>query len=350
MIRVAIADDSAFTCRLLAGYVEQAGDCTVIGTAHDAQSTLELIRTNKPDVLTLDLDMPGAGGLDLLRQIVSEAHLPVVVISGVTRRAASTTLRALEIGAVDFVMKYTPGAPVRPESLRREILAKIRLAASASPQPVRVPVCAAVAMPSARHGQHIHARHSTSPNGVGVVVVGASTGGPKAVRDVLAELPADFATSCVIVQHLPALFTGVFAADLARHVRVPVQEAVSGDRLEPGRVLVAPGGTHLLLRSGGRIELRTPSDDDLHRPSIDFAMTSAAESLGASVLGVVLTGMGGDGARGLLHIRQHGGRAYVQEPETCVVASMPRRALALAGADYVAPPDRIGHLLARRTA
>lgn len=350
MIRVAIADDSAFIRRLLAGYVEQVGDCQVIGTAHDAPSTLALVRASRPDVLTLDLDMPGASGLTLLQQVVNETRTPVVVVSGVTRRAAATTLRALEIGAVDFVLKYTPGAPVRPDALRREIVAKVRVAAAAFPNAARgaaaiVPVAVVTKTTAVPH------RQALAPPAPRVIVIGASTGGPRAVRDLLSQLPPDFATPCIVVQHLPPLFTGVFAAELGRHVRLPVLEAVSGDHLEPGRAVVAPGGSHLLLRAGGRLDLQPPARDDIHRPSIDVAMSSAADSYGRYALGVVLTGMGSDGAEGLLRIRECGGAGYVQDPGSCVVASMPSRALERAGADYVAPPDRIGHRLAlRRTA
>lgn len=348
MIRVAIADDSPFTCRLVAGYLEQEGDCQVIGMAHDVPLTLDLVRKTKPDVLTLDLEMPGGSGLELLRQVVAELQLPVVVISGVTRRAAATTLRALELGAVDFVLKYTPGARVRPDFLRREIVSKVKIAAGSSPRANRVEApSGASALHATRHARLPRPRSKKAGE---VVVIGASTGGPRAVRDVLAQFPSNFAMPCVVVQHLPALFTGVFAADLARHVRVSVSEAQSGDRLEPGRALVAPGAVHLVLRPHGQLELRRASDDDIHRPSIDLTMTSAAESYGSSALGVVLTGMGSDGAEGLRRIRERGGEGYVQDPASCVMASMPARALERAGADYVATPERIGHMLAARRA
>ncbi len=343
MIRVAVADDSPFTCRLVAGYLEQGGECEVIGMAHDVPSTLDLVRACRPDVLTLDLGMPGGNGLDALAQLVDDTR--VVVISGVTRRAAATTLRALELGAVDFVLKYTPGARVRPDFLRREIVAKVKTAASAVPgAPRGVPSDPG---PARRARPASVATREPRPR-AGVIVIGASTGGPRAVRDLLAQFPPDFETPCVVVQHLPALFTAVFAAELARHVRVAVSEARSGARLEPGCALVVPGALHLLVRPRGRFDLRRAGADDIHRPSIDLAMTSAAESYGASSLGVVLTGMGSDGSEGLRRIRERGGEGYVQDPATCVMASMPARALERAGADYVATPERIGHLLAMR--
>ncbi len=369
MIRVAIADDSAFTCRLLASYVEGAGDCEVVGIAHDAPSTLALVLRVVPDVVTLDLEMPGGNGLDLLRAIAPQTA--VVVISGVTRRAASTTLRARELGAVDFVLKYTPGAPVSPEVLRREIIAKITMAASArgaaAGLEATVGAAARVRRDDTRAGANRQRRptvaavspSSTRPSGVvaasepsiaahEVIVIGASTGGPQALRELLGELPSTFRTPCVIVQHLPAIFTGPFAAQLGRHLRLPVHEARESSTLEPGQLLVTPGGRHLTVGHGGRIELRAAGDHDVYRPSIDLAMSSAADSYGAGVAGVVLSGMGSDGAQGLKRIRACGGTAYVQALDSCVIASMPSRALECAGADFVGTPRRIGAMLANR--
>ena len=351
MIRVAIADDSPFTCNLLASYIEEGGGCEVVGVAHDTRSTIELIRKHAPDVLTLDLQMPGGDGLDLLRQLSAEPPVSVVVISGMTRLAAATTLRALELGAVDFILKYTPGAPVSRASLRREIVAKVKMAAAASPmnRPVfeAPPPSPLSAMP--------HVARRTSPRSVappdtaGVVVIGASTGGPRAISDVLNQLSADFAMPCVIVQHLPASFTAPFAAQLACHARLRVQVAVPGNRLEAGLALVAPGSFHLVIRPDGHVNLQPPSERDIYRPSIDVAMTSAAATYGASAVGVVLTGIGDDGAEGLKRIREGGGEGFVQDPASCIVPSMPERALERAGADHVAHPERIGRMLALRS-
>lgn len=349
MIRVAVADDSPFTCRLLASYLECAGDCEVVGTAHDAATTLDLVRTATPDVLTLDLEMPGSDGLDLLQRIVRESNAAVVVVSGVSRRAAATTLRALEIGAVDFVLKYTPGAPVSPASLRREIVNKVKTAAAV--QPRRLALTRADACTPARailmKRRHEEMKAVRCADG-GVIVIGASTGGPAALRELLAKLPSDFATPCVVVQHLPAAFTAAFTDELSRYAKLPVREARPGATLERCAILVTPGSRHLLVRPGGKLELRPASEEEVYRPSIDFAMVSAAESYGTGAVGVVLTGMGSDGAEGLKRIRLHGGHGYVQDPSTCVVDSMPAQALERAGADFVGTPDLIGSMLALR--
>jgi len=347
VINVAIADDSPFTCKLLASYVEDGGECRVVGMAHDAQSTLELIRRATPDVLTLDLQMPGGDGLDLLRQLASEPPVSVVVISGVTRLAAATTLKALELGAVDFILKYSPTAPVSRASLRREIISKVKAAAAAHPARRTAPAMAAPTVaPTAP--PRTTARVTASPDSPGVVVIGASTGGPTAIRELLTQLSADFATPCVIVQHLPAAFTAPLAAQLGRHARLKIKVAATGDHLQPGVALVAPGSMHLVIRPDGRVSLQTPADKDLYRPSIDLAMSSAAEAFGAAAVGVVLTGIGNDGSEGMKRIRDAGGDCFVQEIGSCIVPSMPERALQRAGADLVGTPERLGQALGAR--
>ncbi len=365
MIRVAIADDSPFTCNLLAAYLEAGGDCRVVGMAHDARATMDLIRGETPDVLTLDLQMPGCEGLDLLKEVTSEPSTAVVVISGVTKLAAATTLRALELGAVDFILKYTPGAPVSRASLRREIVSKVKIAAAARhnvamrPAPVARVAAVAPVAPAARVAPAAprplvkkSAWHPQEPRpktqDTGVVIIGASTGGPRAISSLLTHLPQDFATPCVVVQHLPATFTQAFAVQLARHTPLRVEVAEHGAHIEPGLILVAPGSMHLVVKSDGRVYLHTPAPKDVYRPSINMAMTSAAEAFGASAVGVVLTGSGDDGAEGLKRIREAGGEVYVQDPPSCVVGSMPERAIDAAGADHVAPPERLGQLLALR--
>jgi two-component system, chemotaxis family, protein-glutamate methylesterase/glutaminase len=351
MIRVAIADDSPFTCKLLASYIEAGGDCRVVGMAHDARSTMDLIRGESPDVLTLDLQMPGNEGLDLLREVTTQPSTAVVVISGVTRLAAATTLRALELGAVDFILKYTPGAPVSRASLRREIISKVKIAAAArhnahrtAPPPAIAPAPSPAPIATLQAPPRPFAKPAKK-DGAGVVIIGASTGGPGAISSVLAGLPPDFSAPCIVVQHLPAAFTNAFAAQLERHTRLRVAVAESGMRAEPGLLLVAPGSLHLIVRPDGRIHLQTPAPKDVYRPSITMAMTSAAEAFGAAAIGVILTGSGDDGSEGLKRIRDNGGEGYVQEPSTCIVSSMPERAIECAGADHVAPPERIGQLL-----
>jgi two-component system chemotaxis response regulator CheB len=346
MIRVAIADDSPFTCKLLASFIEEDGDCQVVGMAHDANATLDLIRSTTPDVLTLDLQMPGADGLELLQRITSEPRTSVVVVSGVTKLAAAMTLRALELGAVDFVLKFTPGAPVRRSSLKREILGKIKVAASAPlvPRAERRPAAPAVPRPLVPRNRPVTVTVAAE---AGPVVIGASTGGLRAISELLEHLPADFKQPSIIVQHLPASFSAPFAAQLERHARIRVKEAAPGDRLEPGLILVTPGDQHLVVRQDGSVELLPVNEDDPYHPSIDRTMTSVAEQFGPAAAGVLLTGMGGDGVEGLRRIRDAGGHTYVQDAASCVVASMPERAIEAGVAGYVGRPERIAHMIAR---
>jgi two-component system, chemotaxis family, protein-glutamate methylesterase/glutaminase len=254
----------------------------------------------------------------------------------------------LELGAVDFVLKFTPGAPVRPASIKREILTKIKMAAVAPSAPRRAPRMPVAAIPRIV-GAPRRARPAaiTAPVSGGPIVIGASTGGLRAISELIEHLPDDFKQPCIIVQHLPPTFTAPFAAQLERHARIGVKEAAAGDRLEPGVALVTPGDHHLLVRPGGLIDLIPVSDDDPYRPSINRTMTSVAESYGAAASGVILTGMGWDGVEGLRRIREAGGETYAQELASCVVASMPERAIDAGAAVHVARPERIAQLIGR---
>lgn len=347
MIRVAIADDSPFTCNLLTSYLEAGGECRVVGVAHTAQATRDLIRNHAPDVLTLDLQMPGADGLELLQQLGGDAPTSIVVISGVTRLAAATTLRALELGAVDFILKYTPGAPISRASLRREIISKVKIAAAAKPA-ARAGNTTPQTAPAPATTFRTQPKPASRSELGGLVVIGASTGGPRAIGALLSNLPADFTVPCVIVQHLPATFTQAFAAQLERHTSLRIKVAETGDRPEPGSILVAPGSMHLSLKADGRVQLHTPADTDIYRPSINLAMSSAAEHYGAAAAGVLLTGAGDDGADGLRLMSEAGADCYVQDPSSCVVSSMPERAIERANIDHVASPERIGQFLSLR--
>ncbi len=354
-IRVLVTDDSPFVCRLLTSYMQSSPDLQVIGVALNGVRAVELTRQLHPDVVTLDLEMPEMNGLAALERIMHDCPTPVVLVSGVSRQAASVTLQALDIGAVDFILKYTPGIDTDPAALRQEIVAKVRAASQIkvirSLRHSRFST-ADFGMRNAELGKEqpapsepqsaIQNPQSAIP---AVVVIGASTGGPLALRELLGNLPADFPAAVVVVQHMPAPFTGVLAAQLGRQVPLPVQEAAPGDRLQPGRVLVAPGGYHLLLRPDARVELNQGPEIGGHRPSIDVTMQSAAQLYGARTTGVVLTGMGGDGAQGLFAIHAKGGRTFAQDAASCVVNGMPQRAIEKGVVDHVAPPAEIAQLL-----
>lgn len=342
-IRVLVADDSPFVCRLLTSYLHSVPDFEVVGTAHDGRQALERVKSLRPDAVTLDLEMPEVDGLEALSQIMRECPTPVVAISGVSGRAATRTLQALDLGAVDFVLKYTPGANIEPADLRREILAKLRAAS-------RIRVVRSLGRPaSAALGPERLFPAPTPPPSAdppsALVIIGASTGGPLAVRELLSALPAEFPAPIVVVQHMPKNFTAVLAAQLDRHCRLHVRESEEDDHLAPGLVLVAAGGHHLLLRSGYRVTQCSGDTGGAYCPSIDVAMESAARIYGSQLVGVLLTGMGDDGAAGLQMIHERGGVTFAQGSESCVVDGMPRRARDLGAVDHVAPPCEIGQML-----
>ena len=350
-IRVVVADDSPFIRRLVASYLTPALGFDVVGQAGDGIEAVDAVHRLQPDVLTLDLEMPEMDGLEALRTIMQTRPTPVVAISGVSGKGATRTLQALDVGAVDFILKFSPGVVVDPQTLANEIVAKVRLAAGI--QVVRllgrtrdtIANKAAAAPPAEDSGR------PSAGLLPGLIVIGASTGGPMALRQLLGELPASFRAPVVVVQHIPAFFTSVLAAQLNRYCQLPVREAEEGEILAPGVVYVAPGGYHFLLETGLRIHLQkgqeTPGQ---HCPSIDVTMESAARLLGARIAGVLLSGMGADGAAGLLTIRRLGGRTFAQDESTSVVFGMPKRAIELGAAMTVSTPAAIGATLAREFA
>jgi len=351
-IRVVVADDSPFVCRLMTGYLQSSPDVQVVGAVLNGAQAVELVTELRPDVVTLDLEMPEMDGLEALGHIMHECPTPVVLVSGISHRAAVTTLQAIDMGAVDFILKYTPSVDTNPVALRQEIIAKVRAASRIkvvrSLRPRRsqdkegastTPLADPSAEPEAQTGE------GSPPLPGNVIVVGASTGGPVALRELLGNLPPDFPSSIIIVQHMPASFTQVLASQLNRQVPLKVKEATADDRLEPGLALLAPGGRHLLLRPNAFVELNQGPEIGGHRPSIDVTMQSAAQTYGARTKGVVLTGMGEDGLLGLVSIRAKGGKTFAQDAASCVVNGMPQRAIEKGVVDHVAPPAKIAQLL-----
>jgi two-component system, chemotaxis family, protein-glutamate methylesterase/glutaminase len=346
-VRIVVADDSPFTCRLLTTYFQAAPDLKVVGTAYDGARAIELVRELHPDVVTMDLQMPGTDGLQALETIMQEFPVPVVVVSGLSRRAAEITQQAIDQGAVDFIFKYSPGANLDPEGLRKEIVSKVRAAAQIKvvrsirsfQQRQREERAFVELMPHGGEG-------SASPIFQGnVIVIGASTGGPVALRELLSKLPADFPDALVIVQHIPAGFTGALASQLERQSRLRVREAQAGDMIRGGQALVAPGGHHLLFRPDGRVELNQAMEICGHRPSIDVTMQSVAQVFGANTRGILLTGMGEDGVQGLIAIRAKGGKTFAQDEKSSIVYGMPKQAIKKGLVDYVASPTELSRLL-----
>jgi two-component system chemotaxis response regulator CheB len=341
MIRVLIVDDSAVVRQTLASVLASDPEIEVVGTAGDPFVAAERIEEQVPDVMTLDIEMPRMDGLTFLKKLMSQHPIPVVICSSLAEEGAQSTLRALEYGAVDIVTKPRLGSKQFLEDSRLAICQAVKAAAVAKLMPLRPShrvepklTADAILSPAA------HAMAETTEK---VVVIGASTGGTEALRALLEAFPAD-TPGIVIVQHMPELFTRAFASRLDSLCAITVKEAESNDTVIRGRALIAPGNHHLLLkRSGARYyaEIKEGPLVCRHRPSVDVLFRSAARYAGQNAVGVILTGMGDDGARGMLEMKQAGATTIAQDEATCVVFGMPKEAIRLGGVDKVAPLQSI---------
>lgn len=339
-IRVVLADDSALMRKKIREILEADPGIRVVASARNGAEAVAAVREYDPDVVTLDVNMPVMDGVTALQTIMHESPRPVLMISSLTKEGALTTYECLELGAVDFVPKLGGTIAADLEQQGRDIIAKVKLAAGARVRrPSRGAGAAAPAptSPTAPRAPVVADR---------VVVIGVSTGGPKTLLDVVPALPADLPAAVVIVQHMPESFTASFACGLGKVSRVPVTEAAAGDVLMNGHVYVARGGKHLVFtrrRTGDGVMARyvTRPADCLHVPSVDVMMLSALEAFGPRIVGVLLTGMGSDGANAMVAIRKAGGATIAEAESTCVVFGMPAAAIARGGAAHVLPCDAV---------
>jgi two-component system, chemotaxis family, protein-glutamate methylesterase/glutaminase len=347
-IRVVVVDDSALVRSVLTEIINRTPGMEVVGVAADPYQAREVIREQNPDVITLDVEMPRMDGLAFLERLMRLRPTPVVMISTLTERGAQTTLRALELGAVDFVTKPTLAVRARLDEAAREIATKIRGAAQARVSRHAAPVAPARApgvRPPVAAGQ---GRLSTSH----LIAIGASTGGTEAIREVLTRLPEDF-PGIVITQHMPPGFTASFAARLDSLCHIRVKEASDKERVLQGHAYIAPGGLHMSVeRSGGGWLLRVQDGEPVnrHKPSVDVLFRSVARHAGAKAVGVMLTGMGADGATAMRQMRDSGSYNLVQDEASCVVFGMPREAINAGAADEVLPLQSISQRLVDRVA
>ncbi|WP_371324712.1 chemotaxis response regulator protein-glutamate methylesterase [Dechloromonas sp. ZY10] len=324
--KVLVVDDSALMRGLLAEMISQAPDMEVVGAAPDAQVAREMIKALNPDVLTLDVQMPKMDGLEFLDRLMRLRPMPVVMVSAYTQAGSDTTLRALELGAVDFIGKPKADGLRSMEEYADELIEKIRAAKSAR-------LRRAVSNSSAAQMRPAPLKNSGSLGWNGkIVFLGASTGGTEAIKEFLLGMPPD-CPPILIVQHMPEAFTASFAKRLDGLCAPAVIEAKGGEKVESGRVLIAPGHSHMqIARSGGGgfvVELLATPPVNRHRPAVDVLFDSAAGLAGNKAVGVILTGMGKDGAAGLLRMRQAGARTFGQDEQSCVVYGMPREAFAI---------------------
>ncbi len=341
-IRVLVVDDSALVRSLLSEIINREPDMRCVGAASDPLVAREMIRQLAPDVITLDVEMPRMDGIDFLGKLMRLRPMPVLMVSTLTERGAEVTLRALELGAVDFVAKPRIGVADGLRLLAEDICAKLRTAAQAQVRRLPSPAASAPQRPAAPG----LGRLSTEK----IVFIGASTGGTEATRELLMGLPAD-APAVVITQHMPPGFTRSYAARLDSLCRIRIKEAADGDRILPGHGYIAPGGLHLTVeRSGANYLARVRDGDPInrHKPSVEALFESAARVVGPNALGVMLTGMGADGAKAMKAMRDAGSYNICQDEASCVVFGMPREAIAQGAAHEVLPLQRIAPALLER--
>ncbi|MGU7769475.1 protein-glutamate methylesterase/protein-glutamine glutaminase [Burkholderia sp. MR1-5-21] len=339
-IKVLCVDDSALIRSLMTEIINSQPDMEVCATAPDPLVARELIKQHNPDVLTLDVEMPRMDGLDFLEKLMRLRPMPVVMVSSLTERGSEITLRALELGAVDFVTKPRVGIRDGMLEYAEKLADKIRAASRARVRQAPQPHAAAARAAGAAGGQAA-APLVNNPlvSTEKLIIIGASTGGTEAIREVLTPLPPD-APAVLIAQHMPPGFTKSFAQRLNGLCRIAVKEAEHGERVLPGHAYIAPGHAHLLLARSGANYIAQLSDEppvNRHRPSVDVLFRSAATHAGKNAIGVILTGMGRDGAAGLLEMKRAGAHTFAQDEASCIVFGMPREAIALGGADEIAP-------------
>jgi two-component system, chemotaxis family, protein-glutamate methylesterase/glutaminase len=334
-VRVLVVDDSALMRKLIPMILERDPQIEVVGTAMDGAFALKKIAELQPDVVTLDLEMPRMDGIETLRTIMRHVPLPVIVFSTHSKEGAYSTFKALALGAIDFVAKPKEAAAGHLDPVAYQLAEKIKVAkrAGGPKLPPKIEPGAPVAAKN-------RARVAIPPNRI--IAIGISTGGPNALQYLLAQIPGDFPASFVIVQHMPEGFTDMFARRLDECCALEVQEAKSGDLLLAGRVLICPGNRHMMVRRMPRGEMAVLSDGppiNGHRPSVDVLFHSVAQEFALTAVGVLMTGMGDDGAEGLGAIKAAGGITIAQSEESCVVSGMPRAAILKGYATKVLPLD-----------
>lgn len=334
-INVLVVDDSALVRSILSTELSKEPDIEVIGTAPDVYAARDKIVLDEPDVVTLDIEMPRMDGVEFLRRLMPQRPTPVIVVSALAKPQAALTLKALEFGAIDFVTKPSARLGAGLAKMMGELAAKIRMAATVN---VRA-LCSRTLRATPPRRLNVGALDQSTDK---VVAIGASTGGTIALEAILVQLPAD-TPGIVIAQHMPPVFTRQFANRLNQIVPMVVKEAASGDRVLRGRVLIAPGEQHMeVVRSGGRYVVRCRDGEKVngHRPSVDVLFRSVAQHVAKNAVGVMLTGMGADGADAMAALRESGSRTLAQDEATSVVFGMPKEAYARGGAErLVALPD-----------
>jgi two-component system chemotaxis response regulator CheB len=337
-IRVLVVDDSAFMRRVISQMVEASSDFEVIGTARDGREGVDMAMALKPDVITMDIEMPKMNGLEATELIMSTHPIPIMVLSSLTTEGAKATFDALDKGAVDYIDKNLDRSALDIVKIQEQLQEKIRAVSKKRVRLIRphLIVKPRVALPPADKGP---GRRGFATQKIAFVAIGASTGGPRAVQEVLSNLPRGLSTSFVISVHMPGAFTGTFAERLNAISELSVKEAENGEKVEDGKALVCPGGRQTRVMRKGitdfHMRINQEPSDAIYKPSVDITMSSVAEAYPGRSLGVILTGMGADGAKGMKQIKDRGGKTLVQDEESCVVYGMPKAVIDAGTADKV---------------
>ena len=329
-IRVLIADDSAVMRKLLKDILESEPDIKVVATAKNGAEAVELVSKLKIDVITMDIEMPKMDGLTALQHIMDKKPTPTIMLSAMDKRKADIVMKSLDHGAVDFISKTSGALSLDIDKIGQNIIQKIKMASEVNVKKISRPK---IVKPLVYIRKRTHGKKK-------IIAIGASTGGPKALLEVLSLLPRDIPAGIIITQHMPEGFTKSFAERLNWQSSVEVKEAEEGDLILPGLALVAPGDYHMEI-AGGKITLNKRPKVNSIRPSVDIMMSSAVKMYGKNVIGVLLTGMGADGARGMKDIKDNGGKTIAQDKNSCVVFGMPKEAIALDAVDRIVPLSKI---------
>jgi two-component system chemotaxis response regulator CheB len=337
--RVLVIDDSAYVRKVVTQMLSRSPFLEVVGTARNGKDALEKVEQLNPDVCTCDLIMPEMDGVEFVREQLKRRHLPIIIMS-IASETAEMTLTALEMGAIDFVQKPTALATDKILDIADELIAKVKAAAEIPTS--RLPVVEVVNPPTIE-------TIKPQKRAVDIVVIGISTGGPQALRYVIPQLPANFSAPVAIVMHMPVGYTEMYAQKLNESAKLDFREAAEGDEIVAGTVLLAPAGRHLTFRRTDEEKVVAHLDakpfGTLHRPSVDVLFQSAAETFGARVLGVVMTGMGSDGKEGASWIKARGGMIYTESEESCVVYGMPRATMEAGLSDKSIPLDQMAQAI-----
>jgi two-component system chemotaxis response regulator CheB len=354
-IKVMVVDDSAVARQVVVGLLQEDPGVEVIAAVSDPIFAMQRMQRQWPDVILLDVEMPRMDGITFLKQIMSERPTPVIICSTLTEAGAPTTLEALAAGAVTIITKPRVGLQQFLRESASELTDAIRVAARANVKRLGARTARATAVPVKNSADVILAparERAMTQTTERVIVIGTSTGGTQALQEVLVDLPA-VSPGIVIVQHMPSHFTAAFAARLDSMCKIEVREARHNDRVVPGCALIAPGGRHMLLmRSGAQyhVEIKDGPPVSRHRPSVDVLFRSAAKCAGPNALGIIMTGMGDDGARGLKEMRDAGARTVAQDEASCVVFGMPKEAIRLDAAERIAPLEELARIILRDVA